>query len=109
DTDHFDDSIILHEYGHFLEDVYSKTNSPGGVHTGETILDPRLAWGEGWANYFQAAVTGNPVYRDTFGTSLGFSGVYFNENLESGTSDTPNNPGEGNFREFAITRALWDI
>ena len=109
DTDHFDDSIILHEYGHFLEDVYSRTNSPGGAHNGNTILDPRLAWGEGWANYFQAAVTGNPVYRDTFGTPLGLSGVYFNENLESGTDDSASTLGEGNFREFAITRALWDI
>lgn len=109
DTDHFDDSIILHEYGHFLEDVYSRTNSPGGSHSGNTVLDPRLAWGEGWANYFQAAVTGNPVYRDTFGTPEGTSGVFFNEDLESGTSDTPSTTGEGNFREFAITRALWDI
>ena len=24
DTDHFDTSVVLHEYGHFLEDVYGK-------------------------------------------------------------------------------------
>lgn len=108
DTDHFDDSIIIHEYGHFIEDVYSKSDSPGGQHTGNTILDPRLAWGEAWANYFQAIVTGNPVYRDTFGTTEGTSGVYFNENLESGTIDATTTSAEGNFREFSITRALID-
>lgn len=108
DTDHFDNTIIIHEYGHFLEDKYSKTNSPGGNHTGNTILDPRLAWGEAWANYFQAAVTGIPVYRDTFGTADGTAGVYFNENLESGLIDSTGTPREGNFREFAITRALVD-
>lgn len=63
DTDHFDDSIILHEYGHFLEDVYGHSESPGGSHTGSFIIDPRLAWSEGWANYFQAAVlTGADAY-----------------------------------------------
>ena len=56
DTDHFDDSVILHEYGHFLEDTYGNTGSPGGSHNGNFVIDPRLAWSEGWANYFQAAV-----------------------------------------------------
>ncbi len=109
DTDHFDNSIILHEYGHFLEDVYSKTDSPGGQHTGNTLLDPRLAWGEAWANYFQASVTNIWVYRDTFGTPEGTPGVYFNENLESGTMDTSTALGQGNFREFSISRALTDF
>jgi hypothetical protein len=108
DTDHFDNTIIIHEYGHFIEDIYSKTDSPGGSHSGNTILDPRLAWGEAWANFFQAMVTGNSIYRDTFGTPDGTAGVYFNENLESGSIDTPITLGDGNFREFSITRALVD-
>ncbi len=56
DTDHFDNSVILHEYGHFLEDRYGFSSSPGGSHDGNFVIDPRLAWSEGWANYFQAAV-----------------------------------------------------
>ena len=60
DTDHFDDSVILHEYMHFLEDTYSNSSSMGGYHDGDAIIDPRLAWSEGLANYFQGAVqTGN--------------------------------------------------
>ena len=109
DTDHFDTSVILHEYGHALENRLSVADSPGGNHNGDNILDPRLAWSEGWANFFQAAVTGNPVYRDTFGTPLGTSGVYVNESLESGTTDIPTEPEEGNFREFSVSRALMDI
>lgn len=106
DADHFDNSVILHEYGHFIEDVFSKSNSPGGLHTGDTIIDPRLAWGEGWANFFQAAITGIPIYRDTWGTNG--TGIYFNENLETPANDIPSVAGEGNFREFSISRLLWD-
>lgn len=109
DTDHFDNTIIIHEYGHFIEHNFSIANSPGGNHNGDNILDPRLAWSEAWANYFQAEVTGLPRYRDTFGTPEGTSGVLINENLESGTGDTPTEMGEGNFREFSITRALVDL
>ena len=108
DCDHFDNSIILHEYGHFIEDVFADTDSPGGSHTGNTILDARLAWGEGWANFFQAAVLNNPVYRDTSGNISGSTSVYFNEDLENPQNDIPTQMGEGNFREFSITRLLWD-
>ncbi|HEX4924233.1 MAG TPA: pre-peptidase C-terminal domain-containing protein [Bdellovibrionales bacterium] len=111
DTDHFDNSVIIHEYGHFIEDHYSATDSPGGSHDANSIVDPRLAWGEGWANYFSLAVTGDPVYRDTSGNSDGVTYYFFSNNLEtnSPSRDVPTSPGEGNFREFAITRALWDM
>ncbi len=108
DCDHFDNSIILHEYGHFIEDIFADTDSPGGSHTGNTILDARLAWGEGWANFFQAATLNNPVYRDTSGNISGSTSVFFNENLETPANDIPTLMGEGNFREFSITRLLWD-
>lgn len=118
DTDHFDSSIIIHEYGHFIEAHYSASDSPGGGHSGTTAIDARLAWGEGWANFLQAAVTGNPVYRDTYGNSSGTQGIYFNVSTEyiCQTQNTPgtncfdkgNEAGEGNFREFGITRMLYD-
>lgn len=108
DCDHFDNSIIIHEYGHFIEDVFGHTDSPGGLHTGDTILDPRLAWGEGWANFFQAAVLNNPLYRDTSGNVDGSSSVFFNEDLETPNHDVASTMGEGNFREFSVTRLLWD-
>lgn len=114
DCDHFDNSIILHEYGHFIEDNFAETDSPGGTHNGNTILDARLAWGEGWANFFQAAMlfpldnSITPVYRDTSGNISGSSSVFFNEDLETPDNDIPGSMGEGNFREFSVARLLWD-
>jgi hypothetical protein len=108
DADHFDDSVIIHEYGHFIEDTFADSDSPGGSHSGDTILDPRLAWGEGWANFFQAAVFNDPVYRDTSGNSDGVTSVLFNEDLETPDNDVASTIGEGNFREFSISRLLWD-
>jgi hypothetical protein len=117
DMDHFDNSVILHEYAHFLEDVFGAPNSPGGSHSGDGIVDPRLAWSEGWANFFQAAVTGEPRYRDTYGTpdcESACSGTYFDESLDP-VGVPPNDAptlgalGEGNFREFSVSRLLWDV
>lgn len=116
DMDHFDNSVILHEYAHFLEDMFGSPNSPGGSHNGDAIIDPRLAWGEGFANYFQAVVTGVPVYRDTYGTPdcPGVcAGAFFNESLDpagrpGNDAPTAGALGEGNFREFSVSRLLWD-
>ncbi len=114
DTDHFDNTVIIHEYGHFIEDQYSKTNSPGGSHTGTGVIDARLAWGEGWANFFGVYVnsyfTGDTRYRDTKGNKDGsVHSFFFNLELDSDTSDAPAALlGQGNFREFAVTQSLWD-
>jgi hypothetical protein len=54
DTDHFDDTVIIHETGHHIEDVCGKMDSPGGTHYGLYRIDPRLAWSEGWGNFFGA-------------------------------------------------------
>lgn len=113
DTDHFDRSVILHEYGHFLEAAYAKSASPGGSHDGNTIIDPRLAWSEGWANYFQAAVLGRTFYRDTSsnsacagGAALSFSD--FQMETQTVGQDIPNT-SQGVFREMSIARNLYDI
>ncbi|MBK9293459.1 MAG: hypothetical protein IPM57_03305 [Oligoflexia bacterium] len=110
DFDHFDNSIINHEYGHFIEDAFSKADSPGGLHDGNHIIDARLAWGEGWANFFSSAIRANKIYSDCYGTQSGSTGCFIYHNMDTNipTIDVPNAAGEGNFREFAITRALWD-
>ena len=110
DTDHFDNSVIVHEYGHFLEEAFAKSSSPGGYHDGNTTVDPRLAWSEGWSDFLQSAVSGNVFYRDTKGNSSGTlaSTVLINENLDTTNWDTPTGGSEGMFHEFSITRLLWD-
>lgn len=131
DTDHFDDSVILHEYGHFLEDALFRSDSPGGPHNGNAIIDPRLAWSEGWGNFFQAAVlysgASTPYYIDTSGNDDGTTQMFFHINLEAppltgsacypstsatfenANGDCPRETGEGHFREFSVARMLWDI
>lgn len=104
DTDEFDNSVIIHEYAHFITALFSKDSSPGGKHFGIESIDPRLAWSEGFANFFQAAVQDQAFYVDTVGQSkLAIS-------LERQLAfDRPTVIGEGNYREFAIARFLWDI
>jgi hypothetical protein len=55
-TDHFDDFATVHELGHFVEKNCGQFTSPGGSHALIVRIDPRLAWSEGWANYFAAQV-----------------------------------------------------
>lgn len=110
DTDHFDNSVIIHEYGHFLEDAYFVSDSPGGTHSGNKIIDPRLAWSEGWGNFIQAAVRNVASYQDSSGNVDGSTALFFDLDIENATAgnDVPNASGEGNFREFSISRFLWD-
>jgi hypothetical protein len=110
DTDQFDNSVIVHEYGHFLEDNVFATSSPGGPHDGDAIVDPRLAWSEGWGDFIQAAVLGVPTYQDTYGNANGSTGFYYDADIETPHvgNDYPSSMGEGNFREFSVARFLWD-
>ena len=115
DMDHFDNSVIIHEYAHFIEDIFGKPDSPGGSHDADSIIDPRLAWSEGFANYFQAAVLGIDYYLDTSG-HVGCGTNCKSEiklKLDPNPSDTyndkPREDGEGNFREFSVARLLYDV
>lgn len=117
DTDHFDRSVILHEYGHFLENAFGKSASPGGAHNGNQQLDPRLAWSEGWADFFQAAVLNRGYYRDTkrnggcpsigMGVTAQLSFPDFKMEEKNGT-DIPGT-NEGIFREISVARTLYDV
>ncbi len=57
DTDEFDDDVLYHEFGHFFADALSRDDSPGGCHLlSSNDLDLRLAWSEGFGDFFPAAV-----------------------------------------------------
>lgn len=117
DTDHFDNTVVIHEYGHFLEDVYSKSNSPGGSHNGNMLLDPRLAWSEGWAYFLQGAVQGLNKSIDTGGycndtvetNGVCTQKVFLQHDQNGGTAsyDAVSVAGEGTFREVSVIRTLY--
>ncbi|MFZ5874940.1 MAG: hypothetical protein ACOYXU_00900 [Nitrospirota bacterium] len=102
DSDEFDDAVLLHEYGHYVLEVYSYDDSPGGPHfLGDSSLDLRLAWSEGWATFFSSLVRNDPGHMDTGGGS-----VLLSFNLE-----TPPTFGDGtryDTNELAIAAVLWD-
>jgi hypothetical protein len=118
DTDEYDDDVLWHEFGHFVAHNYSLDVSPGGVHyLGDSGYDLRLAWSEGWGDFFPGAVktwlsATNPgllsvepgmtltTYLDTSGNG-GFS------------FDFGNPPANANFyyssNEVAVAKVLTDL
>jgi hypothetical protein len=57
DTDEYDDDVLYHEYGHYLEAAYGAQDSPGGRHyLTDNDSDLRLAWSEGLGGFFPGAV-----------------------------------------------------
>jgi hypothetical protein len=65
DTEEFDDHVSMHEWGHYFEDNFSRSDSIGGSHSIGESLDPRLAFGEGFATALAAIALQNPQYCDT--------------------------------------------
>lgn len=102
DSDEFDDHVILHEYAHFLAARFSGDHSMGGPHVPGDVLDPRVAWSEGWANFFSALVTGDPVYRDTRGPDP-------NRVLRYDLEVNPAGFLPGYWSEATVHALLWDL
>jgi hypothetical protein len=103
DSEEFDDSVILHEYGHFLAASFSRDDSMGGTHALGDRLDPCTAFSEGWASFLGQAVLNDPTYIDTYGSN---GSVVFTFNLE------PNAPSwdkPGYWSEFTVASSLWDL
>jgi len=101
DTDEYDEHIIIHEWAHFFEDKFSRSDSIGGAHSSGDALDIRVAFGEGFGNAMSAIATDNPLYFDTSGYNQS-SGWYMN--IETAQ---PENPGW--FSEASIQRILYDL
>ncbi len=100
DTDEFDQHVIAHEFGHYFEDRFSRSDSLGGSHNGTDRLDLRVAFGEGWGNAFAGMSVQDPQYRDSM------SGVDFDFGLNL-ESDDPR--AEGWFSELSVGEIIWDI
>ncbi len=66
DTDEFDQHVVAHEFGHYIERNFSRSDSIGGPHAVGDLLDPRVAFGEGFGYAFAAIVLNDPLVRDTY-------------------------------------------
>jgi hypothetical protein len=101
DTDEYDDHIIIHEWGHFFEDKFSRSDSIGGPHSSGDALDIRVAFGEGFGNALSAIATDNPLYFDTSGYNQSSGWAM---NIESAQQENP-----GWFSEASVQRILYDL
>lgn len=98
DPDEFDDHVVAHEWGHYYEDTFSRSDSIGGPHGPGDELDMRVAFGEGWATALSGMALDNPIYCDTTPSS-GFS-----INIEGGVFGTP-----GWFNEISVMKVVYDL
>jgi hypothetical protein len=102
DIEEFDDHVIVHEWGHYFEDNFSRSDSIGGSHGIGDRLDMRVAFGEGWATALSGIALDNPMYCDTFWAGNTLRG--FRIDIESG------NPGtEGWFNELSVVKLIYDL
>lgn len=102
DIDEFDAHIIAHEWGHYFEDRFSRTDSIGGQHAFGDRLDMRLAFGEGFGNAIAGIGLGDSQYCDTLWVGGNLRGFGFD--LESFSAGLP-----GWFNEFTIAGLLYDL
>lgn len=106
DHDEYDDAVILHEYGHHIGNHFSKDDSPGGIHfLSDNTQDIRLAWSEGWATFFAAAVLNSSLYIDTVGGDPPANGASaFDLETRPAGSPLTYTTSEG-----AVATVLWDL
>ena len=129
DTDGWSDMVILHETGHWANDMFSNDHNTGGPHfIGDIFQDPRLSYGEGYATFFAAQVRewrstrlngiGQPIddhvsiYADlavppALPTPGGLSFAY---DFETGLFNHGAAIGQiGTACETNVTSAMWDV
>jgi hypothetical protein len=102
DTDEYDDHVVAHEFGHYLEDQLYRSDSIGGSHSLADLLDPRVAFGEGFGNAISGMTFNNPLYIDTAGVDQA-SGFSVNVSLP------PSAAYRGIYNEWSAQYFLWSL
>jgi hypothetical protein len=104
DTEEFDSHVVVHEWGHYFEDVFSRSDSLGGAHFIGDQLDPRVAFGEGWATAFAGIALNDPVYCDTALPGPGLQPQNLALGTEEGAYDA-----QGWYDEVSVIRFIYDL
>jgi hypothetical protein len=110
DTDEFDSHVIVHEWGHYFEANLSRSDSPGGPHRAGDVLDPRIAFGEGYGNAIAAMVLPESIYTDTAWSGGSSSGPPLAFGFDAETAPSPtDDPTPSAFSEMSVQRVLYDL
>lgn len=100
DTDEFDSHVIVHEWGHYIEDALGRSDSIGGPHQDTDYLDMRVAFSEGFSNAFAAMMLDDPIYRDSLDVNQ--SSGFYNDVREK------NHAVQGWYSEASVESALYN-
>ena len=112
DTDEYDSHIIVHEWGHYFEDKLSRSESNGGNHGYGDILDPTVAFSEGFSNALAGMAMNDPIYIDTSGFHQAGVGHSINLETDSVSETSRYNEGvllDGFYAEASIEEVIYDI
>jgi hypothetical protein len=113
DTDEYDGHQIAHEWGHYFEANFSRSDSPGNTHAGGDILHPALAFGEAYGYALAGMILNDPLILDTSG--VGQKDGSGERSLEADTDlDTAMHPSnkaflDGYYSENSVSEVLYDI
>ena len=100
DTDEYDTQVIAHEFGHYVEFAFGRSDSIGGPHALGDRLDPRVAWSEGWGYFWAGFVNDDPLMLDSFGNNQSQASPF---DIETRLSN------KGWWSESSGWSILWDL
>ena len=101
DPDEFDDHIVAHEWSHYFEDNFSRSESFGGAHFLGESLTASVAFGEGWASALGSMLLDDPINCDT-AAPLATNGSFYSAEL-------PSFGVKGWFNEVSVTTLIYDL
>jgi len=104
DTDEYDDHVIAHEWGHYFEHNFSRSDSIGGSHGYGDKLDPRVAFGEGFGDAFSGIATDDKDYIDTYGYRQATTAVHLDLSNSNGDLESI-----GWFSEDSVWYVLYSL
>jgi hypothetical protein len=100
-TGEFDSYVTLHEWAHYVEDSFSRSDSIAGTHYVGGLADARVAFGEGWGTGFAAMALSDPMACNT-GAANGAGSWGFNV-------ETYNGGHQGWYNEVSVASLLLDL
>lgn len=101
EAEHWD--IVLHELGHAVMHKAMKAKAAGGSHKIDECYSPALAWSEGWATFFAAAVALDRADQDAKFEFL------VPRRAPIRLENVPEDVCRGQSNEWRVAAGLWDL
>jgi hypothetical protein len=101
DPTHWD--VVTHELGHAVQAGMMNIRSAGGEHKIDQCYSPELAWSEGWASFFAAAVH---LKKDDADAHFQYM---VPRRAPIGVENVPSDVCQGEASEWRVFAGLWDL